>query len=70
MNQFYSRIFFFFSEREKIHFNPNLIVSTDFIFFKSFDLMQLAACANIAQATRVRAPQNLRPLAGDRVRLD
>ena len=30
----------------------------------------IAACANIAQATRVRAPQNLRPLAGDRMRLD
>ena len=28
------------------------------------------ACADIAQATRVRALQNLRPLAGDRIRLD
>ena len=32
-----------------------------------FDLIRLAECADIAQATRVRAPQNLRPLAGDRM---
>ena len=71
MNQFYYRIFF--SAKEKIHKRKNThseLVSTDFIIFKSFDLIRLAACANIEQTTRVRAPQNLRPLAGDRMRLD
>ena len=32
--------------------------------------MRLAVCANITQATRARAPQNLRPRAGDGMRPD
>ena len=68
MNQFYCRIFFFFLKEKEYTSTPPL--STDFIFFKSFDLIRLAACANIAQATRVLAPLNLRALAGDRMRLD
>ena len=31
--------------------------------------MRLAVCANITQATCARAPQNLRPCAGDEVRI-
>ena len=33
----------------------------------TMNVTRLVACANIAQATRVRALQNLRPLAGNRM---